>query len=124
MDMSQTTKSVKTATVLHDPAKRKSKSDRPANVYKEHITNDIDGELNWWIWYNTEQGNEVGRKRLETINDLTGERTEQGFEYSIEYNDENKKKVLKQKFGSTKFYIKDGVDTKSLEVNQTPEANW
>ena len=78
--MSQTTKSVKTAKVLHDKSKRKSVSDRPTNVYKEFVTDDETGQPDWWIWYTTEQGSYVGRKRLETVNELTQERTDELIE--------------------------------------------
>jgi len=107
----QSQKQLKTARVLHDQAKRKSRSDRPTNVYKELITDDETGITQWWIWYATELGKEVGRKSLDKVDELTQIRTEEGYEYTIPYNDANKKKVLEKRFGGSKFYHKDGEQT-------------
>ena len=76
-------------------------SDRPVNVYQEKIKGiDI-------IWYNTEGGNEIGRRPVTRYDKNKKEYLKLGFDYTIRVTHKNIDSIIEQSFGQTKFYCKD-----------------
>lgn len=108
-------KRVPTARILHDPSKRTHQSNRPVNVYVEKITDDETGEVDHYLWWNTEQGDYVGRKSLDKLDELTQIKTEEGLEYTTLLTDKSLNEVMSKSFGKTKYYYKDGEPTSTIE---------
>jgi len=94
-----------TARVIHNAPVT---TNRPVNIYVERVVNYLDGIVNLWIWWTTEQGDSIGRKRLVEINQGTLEEIEQGFEWSIPYTKKEAEKVASKSYGKTGFNFKDG----------------
>ena len=85
-------------------------TNRPTNVYKEWVV-DQDGVAGWCIWYTTEQSDYVGIEEIVKLNPKTEEELSQGFDYTIDFSIEKAKELIKESFGATTFYLKDGVNT-------------
>lgn len=93
-------------------------TNRPVSIYVERVVNQSDGEVALWIWYLTEQGEYLGRKRLVEINNSTLQEIHQGYEYSMPYTKKEAEKLASQSFGRTMFNFKDLESTTIISREQ------
>jgi len=114
----ETKRKLTTARKLHDTSKVKIRSNRPTQIYKEEIVDDETGIKGQWLWGVTETGQYIGRVTIDRVNELTQERFEEGFEYTLPYSEENLKKILVGSFDGTKFYQKTGETTITVPKGQ------
>lgn len=78
-----------------------TESDRPTNVYLEKIKG-IDV-----VWYNTEAGNEIGRKAIVTRNEKTKSDVQVGYDYTINATAKAIQSIKEKSFPGTAYYKKD-----------------
>ena len=111
-EKSKTKPKGKTAIVIFD---QDLQSDSPNNVYRETLT-DKDLKTEEWIWWNQEDGAEVGRKPILKKKDRFSERMlVTGYEYNIPCTPDNLKKVADLASNRTKFYTKYRAERKMLK---------
>ena len=77
------------------------KTDRPKNVYVELI----DGK--YWLWYNTEKGQEIGIKRNFVTDDMTQIKSEYGYDCNIPATKQNIALLKESAFAGTQYMFKD-----------------
>lgn len=96
---------------LFDQAQQMS---APVNVYKEKVINTQSGKIDIKVWYTTTDGKTVWKDSVVRVNIQQQKETEIGFDYLQDYNEEVKKKLLAERIGKTKFYLKEGEDTQKI----------
>lgn len=90
-------------------------TNRPKLIYKERVVDKDTHEASWVIWFITERSEYHGIEELVKFNPRTEEEIHKGFDYTIPFTLETAKKLIKESFGDTKFYIKDGVPTYEIK---------
>lgn len=96
------------ARVIFDQAKPNPK---PINVYKEMV-NSTEGKAGFYAWWTIDGVSAPqGRQEIVKINPRTEEERTVGYEFTIPYTAEIKKKLLADIGPKTHFYHKDGEST-------------
>jgi len=93
----------------------KIRTNRPKNIYKETVTDADDGTAKWVLWWLTEQSDYHGIEEIVKYNPKTEEELTQGYDYTIPFTVEAAKDLIKKSFGATNFYLKDGVNTYTVQ---------
>lgn len=90
-------------------------TNRPKLIYKERVADKDTHEASWVLWFVTEKSEYHGIEELVKFNPRTEEEIHKGFDYTVPFTIETAKKLIKESFGATKFYIKDGVPTYEIK---------
>jgi hypothetical protein len=87
-------------------------SNRPTNIYKEWVVDPKNPDnTGWKLWWTTEQSDYEGFAQLVKFNPRTQEQLPVGKEWTIPFTVEKAKELIKESFGATTFYLKDGETT-------------
>lgn len=100
------------------------KTSRPVSVYKERVVDSDSGKADWYLWYTTEDSQTLGKDVIVKVIENQQREIPIGEDFTIPYSPAEVKKIRDMSFGKTKFYVKDGEDTRSMDTEELLKENF